>query len=70
MTPGRARRAVETTMNGDVNSVDPAVRRAVLTLADHIDDLSGDVVKLNKTVLTVGMGIITSLIAAAIGTLL
>lgn len=66
----RTRRAVETTMNGDTQDIDPAVRRAVLTLADHTDDLIEQLERLNKTVLAVGIGIITSLIAAAIGTLL
>jgi len=66
----RTRQAVETTMNGDADHIDPAVRRALMTLADHIDDALVTIEKLNKTVMYVGGAIMTSLIAATIGTLL
>jgi len=64
----RTRRAVETTLEGEDEVA--ALRRAVFTLADHTDDLIEMTEKLNKTIMTVGLGIITSLVAAAIGTLL
>ena len=64
----RTRRAVETTLEGEDEVA--ALRRAVFSLADHTDDLIEMTEKLNKTIMTVGLGIITSLVAAAIGTLL
>jgi len=64
----RTRRAVETTLEGEDEVA--ALRRAVFTLADHADDVIEMTEKLNKTVMTVGISIITSVIAAAIGVLL
>lgn len=64
----RTRRAVETTLEGDDENA--ALRRAVMTLADHLDDLIELFEKLNRTVMTVGLAIVTALIAATIGTLL
>lgn len=70
----RARQSVETAMNGDVESIDPAIRRSMLILADHIDsefsELKGDIAQLKKTVMGTGAAIILALVTAAISVII
>jgi hypothetical protein len=62
----RARRALETTLNGDTLNIEPAVRRGLLTIADHVDDLANQIDLLRRTVTVVGTGIVLALVTAAI----
>lgn len=69
-----ARLKVETALNGDADRVDPALRRSLLLLADHVDqlarELSEQAKRTQRTVIGVGTTIIGALIAAALGTFL
>lgn len=57
-------------MNGEADQSDPALRRAVITLADHVDDVAAQMDALRKMVFGVGAAIVTALLSSAIATLI
>ena len=66
----RTRRAIETTINGDSESLDGATKRGLFTLADHVDDLIREMESLRKTVQVVGTGIVMALVSAVLSFIL
>ena len=64
---------METALNGDIDSTDPAIRRALFIMADNIEGMIQDVHeemgRLRKAVYGVGAAIVTTLLTATITTL-
>lgn len=63
---GRARRAMEDALNGDLGTVDKATLRALRSIATSIDDIDQRLNTIANRVLTIGGGVITTVIGAAI----
>lgn len=62
----RARRAMEDALNGDIGTVDKATLRALRAIATSIDDIDDRLSTIANRVLTIGGGVITTVIGAAI----
>ena len=66
---GRTRQAVETTINGDLDTGDPshsATKRGLLTLSDHTDEIVQKLSAINRNVVVLGTGIFVALVSATI----
>jgi len=64
MVDGPAVKAVERALNGDADSVDPPVRRALLALADEIDDLNSTLLVVRNLLVATAGSIITGIVVA------
>jgi hypothetical protein len=62
----RTRQAVDDALNGDAEDLHPAAVRALRVLATHIDDLHESIDRAANRIITIGSGIIVTVIAAAI----
>lgn len=62
----RTRQAVDDAVNGDVAELHPAEMRALRVLATHVDELRDSIDKASNRIITIGSGIIITVIAAAI----
>jgi len=60
----RARRRIDDTLSGE--GVDPATVRALRVLAEEIDDMSGKVDAAANRILTIGGGVLGTVISTAI----
>lgn len=66
LTVSRTRQAVDDAINGDAEHLHPASLRALRVLATHIDELHDSIDRASNRIITIGSGIIITVIAAAI----
>ena len=62
----RTRQAVDDAINGDSAELHPAELRALRVLATHVDELRDSIDRASGRIITIGSGIIVTVIAAAI----